>query len=68
MGTHKLQRKPVEVEGEAKDYMHLICPFVIGNHRDPRFILNMDQTAVYFSMNSKRTLELIGKKTSTSAH
>ena len=65
MGTHETQRKPEaeEVEGEAKDYMRLIGPFVIGSHRDPRFVLNMDQTLVYFSMNSKRTYELIGKKT-----
>ena len=63
MGTHETQRKPEEVEGKAKDYMHLICPFVIGSHRDPRFILNMDQTPVYFLVNSKRTFELIGKKT-----
>jgi hypothetical protein len=63
MGTHESQRKPEEVEGEAKDYMRLIRPFVIGNNRDPRFILNMDQTPVYFLMNSKCTLELIGKKT-----
>jgi hypothetical protein len=63
MGTHKTQHKPEEVEGEVKDYMRLIGPFVIGSHRDPRFILNMDQTPVCFLMNSKRTYELIGKKT-----
>ncbi len=63
MGMHELQRKPEEVGEEVKDYMHLLRPFVIGNHRDPRFILNMDQTPVYFSMNSKCMLELIGKKT-----
>ncbi len=63
MGTHETQRKPEEVEGEAKDYKRLIRPFVIGSHCDPRFVLNMDQTPVYFSMNSKHTYELIGKKT-----
>jgi hypothetical protein len=63
MGTHKSQHKPEEVQEEATDYMRLIRPFLIGNHRDPRFILNMDQTPVYFSMNAKRTLELVGKKT-----
>ena len=63
IGTHKSQRKPEEVQEDAMDYMHLIRPFLIGNHRDARFILNMDQTPVYFSMNSKRMLELIGKKT-----
>jgi hypothetical protein len=63
MGTHESQHKPEEVQEEATDYMRLIRPFLIGNHRDPRFILNMDQTPVYFLMNAKRTLELIGKKT-----
>jgi len=63
MGTHESQRKPDEVQEEATDYMRLIHPFLIGNHHDPRFILNMNQTPVYFSMNAKRTLELIGKKT-----
>ncbi len=63
MGTHESQRKPEEVQEEATDYMRLIRPFLIGNHHDPRFILNMDQTPVYFLMNSKRMLEIIGKKT-----
>ena len=63
MGTHETQCKPEEVEGEAKDYMRLIRPFVIGSLCDPRFVLNMDQTPVFFLMNSKRTLEFIGKKT-----
>ena len=63
MGMHELQCKPEEVEGEAKDYMCLIHPFLIGNQCDPRFILNMDQMPVNFLMNAKRTLEIIGKKT-----
>ena len=67
MGTHLSQRKPDEVEAEAKDYMRLICPFIIGPHRDRRFIINMDQTPVYFAMNAKQTLEVVGKNQSTSA-
>ncbi len=63
MGTHLLQRKPDEVEAEAKDYMHLIRPFIIGPHRDWCFIINMDQTPVYFAMSVKRTLELVEKRT-----
>ncbi len=63
MGTHLSQRKPDEVEAEAKDYMHLICPFLIGCHRDLRFIINMDQTLVYFAMNAKQRLEVVRKKT-----
>ncbi len=61
MGTHLLQRKPDEVEAEVKDYMRLIRPFIIGPHHDRRFIINMDQTPVYFAMSAKQTLELVGK-------
>jgi hypothetical protein len=63
MGTHDSQCKPEEVQEEATDYMCLIRPFLIRNHSDPRYILNMDQTHVYFLMNAKCMLELIGKKT-----
>jgi hypothetical protein len=63
MGTHLCQCKPEEVEAEASNYMHLICPLLFGPHRDRHFILNMDQTPVYFLMSTKRALELVGKKT-----
>jgi hypothetical protein len=63
MGTHLSQRKPEEVEAEAQDYMRLIRPFLIGPHCDLRFIINMDQTPVYFAMNAKKTLEVMGRKT-----
>ena len=67
MGTHTSQRPPAEVEGEASDFMRFVRVIVSGGNRDRRFILNMDQTPVYFSMNSKKTLELIEKKPSTFA-
>ncbi len=63
MGTHTSQRPPAEVAGEAADYMVYMHRIVTGSNRDRRFILNMDQTPVYFAMSAKRTLELIGKKT-----
>jgi hypothetical protein len=63
MGTHTSQRPPAEVTGEALDYMVYMRRVVVGSNRDRRFILNMDQTPVYFAMSAKRTLELIGKKT-----
>ena len=63
MGTHTSQRPPAEVEGEAADFMRFMRGIVSGGNRDRRFIINMDQTPVFFSMSSKRTLELIGKKT-----
>ncbi len=61
--NRKPQRKPDEVSAEAKDYMRLICPFLVGPHHERCFILNMDQTPVYFAMNAKRTLELVGTRT-----
>ena len=63
MGTHTSQRPPAEVASEALDYMVYMRRMVTGSNRDRRFILNMDQTPVYFAMSAKRTLELIGKKT-----
>jgi transposase len=62
-GTHVTQRKPEEVAEEALDYMRLIRAFLFGPHRDRRFILNMDQTPVYFCMTRKRTLDVVGVKT-----
>jgi hypothetical protein len=62
-----LQRPPAEVEGEAFDFMRFVRVIVSGGNRDRHFIMNMDQTLVYFSMSSKQTLELIEKKPSTFA-
>ena len=63
MGTHESQRKPDEVAAEASDYMAVMRRLVDGPHRDRRFILNMDQTPVFFTMNAKRTLEVVGVRT-----
>ncbi len=67
MGTHICQHKPEEVEAEASNFMRLIRPLLFGPHHDRHFILNMDQTLVYFSMSRIKTLELVGKKPSISA-
>jgi hypothetical protein len=63
MGMQVCQHKPDEVEVEASDYMHLICPLLFGPHRNQRFILNMDQMPVYFLMSLKKTLEVVGVST-----
>jgi hypothetical protein len=67
MGTHTSQRPPAEVQGEAFDFMRFVRVIVSGGNHDRRFILNMDQTPVYFSMSSKRTLEVMEQKLSTFA-
>jgi hypothetical protein len=48
MGMHLCQRKPEEVEVEARDYVRLIRTLLFGTHRNQCFILNMDQTPVFF--------------------
>ncbi len=62
MGTHTGQHPPAKVESEACKYMAYMRCIVLGSNRDRHFILNMDQTPVYFLMCAKRTLEVIGKK------
>jgi hypothetical protein len=63
MGTHTFQRPPAEVESKASNFMRFTHLIVNGSNRDWRFIINMDQTPVYFAMNAKRTLDEVGKKT-----
>ncbi len=63
MGTHTAQRTLAEVQSEAHNFMAYMCRTVLGSSRDRHFIVNMDQTPVYFLMSAKRTLEVIGKKT-----
>ncbi len=63
MGTHTSQRPPAKVENQAADYMVYMRQMVVGINRDRRYILNMDQTPVYFAMSAKRMLEVIGQKT-----
>ena len=56
MGTNVAQHNPEEVRGEAADYMNSVHPLVEGAHCIRRFILNMDQRLVYFSMCPKKTM------------
>jgi hypothetical protein len=68
MGTHTVQRPPAEVKCKALDYMNYMHRIVLGSSNCNRhFLLNMDQTPVYFLMNTKCTLELIRKRRSTFA-
>jgi hypothetical protein len=63
MGTHMSQRHPEEVEDEATDFLNEVRTKVVGPHCDKRWILNMDQTPVYFTMNNKTTLNSVGART-----
>ena len=48
MGTHTLQRVPAEVKSEAVDFMVFMRRIVFGANRDRHFVINMNQTPVYF--------------------
>ena len=63
MGTHVSQRHPEEMEEEARDFLMDVRKKVVGPHRDKRWIINMDQTPVYFTMNQKTTLNTVGART-----
>jgi hypothetical protein len=63
MGMHVTRLRPEDVVTEVSDFMNLMHPFLDGPHCDRHFILNMDQTPVYFSMMAKWTFDVIGVKT-----
>jgi hypothetical protein len=66
LGTNESQRSPpAETAAEALDYITNVArPKVAdqpGQHRD--YILNMDQTPRPFTYNSRKTLEIVGRRT-----
>jgi hypothetical protein len=63
VATHKAQRDPHEVEHEVKEFLEYIRLRLTNGSRHPDFILNMDQTPVYHSMDSSRTIDHVGTHT-----
>ena len=64
IGTHVSQRAPSEVCQEAKAYVEGMRSSTMQDPcRDPWFILNMDQTPVFFTMTPNTTLEKKGGRT-----
>ena len=63
MATHESQRNPLELVEETSDFLNYIRPKLKQPCRDMDYIMNMDQTPIPFTYNSKRTLELVGVKT-----
>ena len=63
MGTHESQKDPRETESEALDFKESIRPKLMQPCRHQDFIINMDQTPVPFTYNSKKTLEVFGRGT-----
>ena len=57
------QRNPCEVKAKALDFLEYIRPRLIGNHRSPHYIINMDQTPVYHAMCGGKTIDRVGVRT-----
>ena len=57
---HVSQRHPLETQEEALYFDKFIFPYVVGSHQDPNYVLNMDQTPIFFSMTPGTTLEQVG--------
>ena len=60
--THEAQAAPEVHEGKAKAFILTTRTLLQGPHRHKKYIINMDQTAVYFSMTPGTTLEKRGAK------
>jgi transposase-like protein len=63
MGTHVSQRHPSLTAKEALDFIESMRPILSQPNRHQDFIINMDQTPVYFDPDAKKTLDVIGKAT-----
>ena len=61
--THESQKAPEETRTEAFGFMGVICPKLQLQCWSKDFILNMDQTPIPFTFNSKSTLEVVGART-----
>jgi hypothetical protein len=63
VATHTAQRPPDEVHEDAKSHLAVAVPKCVGPTRDPRFILNMDQTNCQFGNSPKSTINQRGART-----
>ena len=60
--THQAQRHPKEMVDEAKHFVSRISPLLASPNRDQWYIINMDQTLVFFSMVPNKTLNIAGER------
>jgi hypothetical protein len=63
VATHTAQRPPEEVHEDAKSHLAVAVPKCVGPTRDPRFILNMDQTNCKLGNSPKNTINQRGART-----
>ena len=63
MATHESQKDPRETVAEALDFLECQRPKLMEPTRHQDYLINMDQTPVPFTFNSRKTLEIFGTKT-----
>jgi hypothetical protein len=63
VATHTAQRPPDEVHEDAKSHLVVAVPKCVGPTRDPRFVLNMDQTNSKFGNSPGQTIDHLGART-----
>ena len=61
--THECQRPPQAVRQDALDFIRFAQPKVSGVNRSDAYVLNMDQTPIFFDMSTGRTLSAAGERT-----
>ena len=61
--THEAQAAPDIHQGKAIAFIISTRRLLQGSHRNKKYIINMDQTAVFFSMTPGTTLDRRGVKT-----
>ena len=59
MATHKAQRHPSEVEGEALQFLDVIHPVLLEPNHDPNYVYNMDHP-VWMAMDDKMMIDYVG--------
>eukprot|EP00977_Amphora_coffeiformis_P016181 scaffold4929_cov176-Amphora_coffeaeformis.AAC.20 len=59
--TRKSQQAPHIAQNEALEYVESLRPRVAGRNQD--YIINMDQTPIWFSLEPSRTLDKKGART-----
>ncbi len=60
IATHVCQHSPSIARYQAVDFVASVRRVLRNNPRHPKWIMNMDQTPIWFSMMHKRTLDVIG--------
>ena len=61
--THKCPRPLEQLWREALDFIEYARQKIVGPNRYPAFVINMDQTLIFFDMLSGRTLNVSGEQT-----